>query len=367
MANWSLPSLTDLYQNVIDYLKGRDLDLAKGLDPAKVTVGNPVADMIRWNSANGYWEIFNGTSWVALASTYAINAATASKMATARTINGTNFDGSAAIITANWGTARAITVGNAVKSVDGSTAVSWSLSEIGAVPIAGNVAMTGPLTLFGDATAALHPVTKQQLDTKLAASSYTAADVRTKLLTVDGVGSGIDADLLDGYHATTGTAASAIPVRDASGNLPGNITGAAASCTGNAATASKLATARTITISGAVSGSASFDGSANISISVAANGLLDTDMGHNNVGSLCFAAPYLATVSTIAPGGTIAGSSLRPVGALPSNGSGIADSSLAIYGTALSGTWRCLGHTGPVAFDGAIVDTGFATLWQRIS
>ena len=32
----------------------------------------------------------------------------------------------------------------------------------------------------------------------LAASSYTAADVLTKLLTVDGAGSGLDADLLDG-------------------------------------------------------------------------------------------------------------------------------------------------------------------------
>ncbi len=37
---------------------------------------------------------------------------------------------------------------------------------------------------------------------KLAASSYTAADVLTKLQTVDGASSGLDADLLDGNHAT---------------------------------------------------------------------------------------------------------------------------------------------------------------------
>lgn len=37
-----------------------------------------------------------------------------------------------------------------------------------------------------------------QLNAKLATASYTAADVLTKLLTVDGAGSGIDADLLDG-------------------------------------------------------------------------------------------------------------------------------------------------------------------------
>jgi hypothetical protein len=39
------------------------------------------------------------------------------------------------------------------------------------------------------------------LAAKLDASSYTAADVRTKLLTVDGAGSGIDADLLDGLSS----------------------------------------------------------------------------------------------------------------------------------------------------------------------
>lgn len=36
---------------------------------------------------------------------------------------------------------------------------------------------------------------------KLNSSSYTAADVLAKLLTVDGTGSGVDADLLDGNHA----------------------------------------------------------------------------------------------------------------------------------------------------------------------
>lgn len=59
------------------------------------------------------------------------NANAAVKLATARSINGTNFDGSANITTANWGTARTITVGNTGKSVNGSGNVSWSLGEIG--------------------------------------------------------------------------------------------------------------------------------------------------------------------------------------------------------------------------------------------
>jgi hypothetical protein len=41
-----------------------------------------------------------------------------------------------------------------------------------------------------------------QFAAKLNAATYTAADVLAKLLTVDGTGSGLDADLLDGQHAS---------------------------------------------------------------------------------------------------------------------------------------------------------------------
>ena len=77
---------------------------------------------------------------------YTVNTDTATKLATARTINGTNFDGSAAITTANWGTARTLTIGNTGKSVNGSSNVSWSLAEIGAVPkIEGNANVAYPV------------------------------------------------------------------------------------------------------------------------------------------------------------------------------------------------------------------------------
>lgn len=56
----------------------------------------------------------------------------ANTLTTARTINGTSFNGSANITTANWGTARTLTIGNSGKSVNGSGDISWSLSEIGA-------------------------------------------------------------------------------------------------------------------------------------------------------------------------------------------------------------------------------------------
>ena len=50
------------------------------------------------------------------------------------------------------------------------------------------------------------------------------------------------------------------------GNVTGNATGSSGSCTGNSATATALATARDIQVSGAVTGTASFNGSANINI-----------------------------------------------------------------------------------------------------
>ena len=55
-------------------------------------------------------------------------------------------------------------------------------------------------------------------------------------------------------------------IGDVTGNVTGNVTGSSGSTTGNAATATKLANARTIGLSGDVSGSVSFDGSANATI-----------------------------------------------------------------------------------------------------
>lgn len=85
---------------------------------------------------------------------------------------------------------------------------------------------------------------------------------------------------------STTNLANSIVLRDASGNfsagtitaaLSGNATTAttattAGSCTGNSATATTLQTARTIALTGSVTGSASFDGSANISIATTGGG-----------------------------------------------------------------------------------------------
>lgn len=117
------------------------------------------------------------------------------------------------------------------------------IARLGFTPVnkAGDI-MTGLLTLSGAPTGNLHASTKQYVDGLvtaaallakmltvdgagsgidadlldgqhgayyLTASSYTAADVRAKLLTVDGAGSGIDADMLDGQQASYYTAIAA--------------------------------------------------------------------------------------------------------------------------------------------------------------
>lgn len=59
------------------------------------------------------------------------NASSATKLANARTINGTSFNGTKDITTLNWGTARDITIGDTKRSVNGSQAYTWNSTDIG--------------------------------------------------------------------------------------------------------------------------------------------------------------------------------------------------------------------------------------------
>ena len=67
-------------------------------------------------------------------SSYTNHAASADRLTIARSINGTNFDGTANITTSYWGTARNFTIGNTTRSVNGSANVSWSFADIGVAP-----------------------------------------------------------------------------------------------------------------------------------------------------------------------------------------------------------------------------------------
>jgi hypothetical protein len=108
--------------------------------------------------------------------------------------------------------------------------------------------------------------------------------------------------------ATTATATagnSTIVARDGSGNFAaGTIT---AALSGNASTATTLATPRAIELSGDVTGTANFDGSAaiNITATIAANSVaLGTDTTGNYVASLVAGTGVTLTNGTAAEGGT---------------------------------------------------------------
>ena len=94
---------------------------------------------LRYSGNSIYHQGFKPTAADVGALPVNANAVSATKLLTARTINGTNFDGTANITTTNWGTARTLTIGNAAKSVNGAGNVAWSLNEIGAARSAGEV------------------------------------------------------------------------------------------------------------------------------------------------------------------------------------------------------------------------------------
>lgn len=108
------------------------------------------AQLMISSSGNWYSRTHSGTAWDAWNQLAHItdNVASATKLQTARTINGTSFNGTANITTANWGTARNLTIGGAVKSVNGSANVSFSLNEINAA-YGRNVTYTGTTTAQG--------------------------------------------------------------------------------------------------------------------------------------------------------------------------------------------------------------------------
>lgn len=162
------------------------------------------------------------------------NANTATKLQTACTINGVSFDG-----TAN------ITIADSTK-----------------LPIAGGT-MTGDLTLKGNPTADLMAATKKYVDDSVASAgggdvlaagnnSFTGANTFQNLVTMVG-----------GVVFTSRT--TTLAWKNAT-QIVATIN--ASTYTGNSATATKLATARTITANLASSTAGSFDGSANITVGV---------------------------------------------------------------------------------------------------
>lgn len=115
-------------------------DTVKVIDTNKMYMVTNTSEL---DNENGYTEFSAGHAATADSAT------TASKLTTARTINGTSFDGSANITTTNWGTARNIGIVNS----DGTgTAVTTSVNGSGNVNL--KLPATIKASLTGNATTA---------------------------------------------------------------------------------------------------------------------------------------------------------------------------------------------------------------------
>lgn len=247
------------------------------------------------------------------------NAATATKLQTARTINGTSFNGTANITTANWGTARNISITDGTNtstavSVNGSANVSLNLPATIKANLTGNCSgssgsCTGNAATATTATTAKSCTGNAATATKLATARSLWGNNFDGSAAITGIITGTPAiefmpaatSIYGGYldfhynHSTADytsriieSASGTLSINNVTittekvvtattfngalkGNVTGNCSGSSGSCTGNAATATKLAAKRTIALSGAATGTATgFDGSGNITIPVTA-------------------------------------------------------------------------------------------------
>lgn len=156
------------------------------------------------------------------------------------------------------------------------------------LPLAGGT-LTGPLTLSANPTTNLHAATKQYVDSIVVGGGVASFNTRTGAVTlqasditsIDGSGSGIDADLLDGQHAS------------------------AFATSGHTHTGTYL----------------------------------PIDMNYNNIGSLCFVE--VSSGHTV--GSTVSGATLQPAGV--NGISQPDGTPQVVVSGSLSGTWRILGYS----------------------
>jgi hypothetical protein len=73
MADHNKPTLTSNYVDFVSELDGRLDDIALGLDPATTTATNVPTNAIRWSSSLSKWQKWNGTAWLDLSASFAIN------------------------------------------------------------------------------------------------------------------------------------------------------------------------------------------------------------------------------------------------------------------------------------------------------
>ena len=153
-----------------------------------------------------------------------------------------------------------------------------------------------------------------EVGTKLTATNYTASDVLTKIKTVDGTGSGLDADLLDGLNTSVNdTSGNSVVIRS-SGNFSANIITAnlVGAVTGNVTgNLTGTVTGNATNVSGVVAINNGGTGATTESAARTALGLgTMATQAANNV-TITGGTVTLTTALAIASGGTAATSALQ--------------------------------------------------------
>ena len=289
----------------INLTLAKDATTAAAANGAGLTVAGPTTPAtFTYTSVDDRWNLNKDLNVANIYGALSGNATTATTLATARTINGVSFDGSANItITAN--VTNALTIGDGLSgtSFNGSAAVTIAADStiarradatfIGTTSVALNRA-SADLALTGISSVTLPGTTSGTIQIIPAAVAGTGTVLTLPATTGTVITSGDTATVtntmlagsianakLTNSSVTVGT--TAIALGDSSTTLAGltSVTSASfvGALTGNASTASALATTRAISITGDATWTTNFDGSA------AATGAITLATVNSNVGS----------------------------------------------------------------------------------
>ena len=309
MADWSLPTLTDLYTDFRQFISDRLNDAAKMFDSALVAASNLPTGTKRWNSSGSKWEKLSGTTWSDMAAVYNIsisgNATTATTAATATNVT-------------------TVTSANVIAGL-GYTPLSKAGGTVtGALGVSGLITGRAGMTLTGNmyASGAIRATGAAQFDTTLSVGSYASFN---------------GAIYANGQITANNAALRA--------NGWGGIAGDGIIYFGGGTTCiHKQGNVFRFWLDGVFSAEIQKGGTVAMTSDIPAAGV-SLDHGANNVGALCLCED--TSNSTLSAGSTISGSNLRPTNAAGS-----------VNGAARTGTWRCLG---------ASISANNVTLYQRIA